>query len=70
MSGVATGAAGTAASGMDTAAMMGQMQQMSAQTNASTMATAQMQSQQALVGGLSSLETSGAKQIADAAKGQ
>ncbi len=70
MSGTTIGAAGTASSGLSTADMISEMQQMSAQTNAATMATAQMQSQQALVGGLSSLETSGAKQVSDAAKGQ
>ncbi len=70
MSGTTIGATGTAASGLSSTAMVGEMQQMANQNNAMTMASMQINMQQQETSALASVGNNGAKNISDAAKGQ
>jgi hypothetical protein len=68
MSGIATqGANQASASNAD---MVGQMQNMANENNAMTMASMQINMQQQMTAALASVGNNGAKNIADAAKGQ
>jgi len=70
MSGNTTAASGVQAAGAQGADMIGQMQQMADQNNAMTMASMQINISQQETSALASVGNSGAKNIADAAKGQ
>ncbi|WP_240766295.1 hypothetical protein [Paraburkholderia flava] len=68
MSSIATQGANQAAAG--NADMVGQMQNMANENNAMTMASMQINMQQQMTAALASVGNNGAKNIADAAKGQ
>ncbi|HEV3104144.1 MAG TPA: hypothetical protein VGZ01_00435 [Trinickia sp.] len=61
---------GTKEAGSTAANYIGQMQQMADQNNAMTMASMQINIQQQMTSALASVGNNGAKNIADAAKGQ
>jgi hypothetical protein len=65
---IATSGANSASS--SNADMVGQMQNMANQNNAMTMASMQINMQQQMTAALASVGNNGAKNIADAAKGQ
>ncbi|WP_116137936.1 hypothetical protein [Trinickia diaoshuihuensis] len=64
------GAQGVQEAGAQNADMIGQMQAMANQNNAMTMASMQINMQQQETSALASVGNNGAKNIADAAKGQ
>jgi hypothetical protein len=64
------GAAGVASAGSQNADMVAQMQAMADQNNQMTMASMQINMQQQETSALASVGNNGAKNIADAAKGQ
>jgi hypothetical protein len=64
------GASGVSEAGAQNADMVGQMQAMANQNNAMTMAAMQINMQQQETSALASVGNNGAKNIADAAKGQ
>jgi hypothetical protein len=70
MSSSTSAASGTQQAGSQNADMVGQMQQMADQNNAMTMASMQINMQQQMTSALASVGNNGAKNIADAAKGQ
>ncbi|AIO38082.1 MULTISPECIES: hypothetical protein [Burkholderia] len=64
------GSSGVSQAGSQNADMVGQMQAMANQNNAMTMAAMQINMQQQETSALASVGNNGAKNIADAAKGQ
>jgi hypothetical protein len=69
-SGNAIGAAGTAGAAADNAGSLAEMQQMASANNAMTMESMKINMQQQMTSALASVGNNGAKNIADAAKGQ
>jgi hypothetical protein len=63
-------ASGVSDAGNLNASMIGQMQQMADQNNAMTMASMQINMEQQATSAVASVGNNGAKNIADAAKGQ